>query len=149
MLGLFEGGFFPSVIVYLSLWFRPRDRARALSVFMCAIPFSLAFGTPLSGLMLKIQWFDLPGWRWIFLLQGAVPILAGFVTIFFLPDRPDKARWLPPEERDWLLAALEQEAHTRKQHGHLAWKNQSGVVLLLTLYYFCLNVTSYGLSTFL
>ena len=40
MLGFFEGGFFPSVIVYLSLWFRPEDRAKAIASFMSAIPLS-------------------------------------------------------------------------------------------------------------
>src|SRR5262245_32262707 len=81
MLGFFEGGFFPSVIVYLTLWFRPKDRAKAIATFMSAIPVSLALGTPLSGWMLDhINWGGLPGWRWVFILQGIVPILAGFTT---------------------------------------------------------------------
>ncbi|HKB42091.1 MAG TPA: MFS transporter, partial [Gemmataceae bacterium] len=106
MLGFFEGGFFPSVIVYLTLWFRPQDRAKAIATFMSAIPVSLAMGSPLSGALLKVNWLNLPGWRWIFILQGLVPVLAGIATIFFLPDRPERAAWLPPEERDWLLAEL-------------------------------------------
>src|SRR5262245_56011276 len=115
MLGFFEGGFFPSVILYLALWFRARDRAKAIATFMAAIPVSVLIGSPISGLMLHIPWFDEPtgeahqGWRWIFIIQGTVPILAGFATIFFLPDRPEKARWLKPEERDWLVNELHQE----------------------------------------
>src|SRR5262245_66387218 len=77
MLGFFEGGFFPSVIVYLTLWFRPQDRAKAIATFMSAIPVSLAMGSPLSGALLKVNWLNLPGWRWIFILQGFVPVLAG------------------------------------------------------------------------
>src|SRR5437763_12264042 len=34
LLGFFEGGFYPSVILYISLWFRPQDRAKALAAFM-------------------------------------------------------------------------------------------------------------------
>src|SRR5262245_9342948 len=149
LLGFFEGGFFPSVLVYLSLWFRPQDRARAIATFVAAIPLSGALGTPVSGAILQIEWFDMPGWRWIFILQGVVPILAGFATIFFLPARPEQAEWLPAEEKAWLIDALAQEVEARKQHGHAAWLNQAGVVLLLTCYYFCLNVTSYGLSNFM
>ena len=48
-------------------------------------------GVPASGLLLGVHWLGLPGWRWIFIVQGVVPILAGFVTVFFLPDRPEKA----------------------------------------------------------
>jgi MFS transporter, ACS family, tartrate transporter len=148
MLGFFEGGFFPSVIVYLTLWFRPEDRAKAIATFMAAIPLSLALGSPLSGLMLDLNWLNLPGWRWIFLLQGIAPVLAGFVTPFFLPDRPAKATWLPPEEREWLEAELVR-ADAGQEHNHFAWRNQIGMVLLLTLFYFGMNVSSYGLSSFM
>src|SRR5205085_6174643 len=70
LLGFFEGGFFPSVILYLSLWFPPRDRARAIAVFMAAIPASSLLGAPVSGLMLRMDAFGVVGWRWIFILQG-------------------------------------------------------------------------------
>jgi sugar phosphate permease len=149
MLGFFEGGFFPSVIVYLSLWFRTEDRAKAIASFMAAIPFSSMLGSPLSGLLLGVDWFGLAGWRWVFLTEGIVPILAGFVTIFFLPDRPAKAKWLSPDERDWLLAELDAEHLSKQGHGHWAWVHHLGMVLLLTLVYFCLNLTSYGLSMFM
>lgn len=149
MLGFFEGGFFPSVIVYLSLWFRTEDRARSIASFMSAIPLSSMIGLPLSGLLLGVHWFGLAGWRWIFILEGVAPILAGFATIFFLPDRPSKAAWLRPEEREWLEGELQREHQTKQGHGHGAWKKHLGMVLLLTFVYFCLNVTSYGLSMFM
>ena len=149
LLGFFEGGFFPSVILYLTLWFRPQDRAKAIATFMAAIPISSLLGSPLSGAMLNIHWLGLPGWRWIFILQGVAPIIAGFVTIFFLPDRPETARWLAPEERDWLVGELHNEGLSRQGHGHWDWLGQAGTVLLLTGYYFCINVTSYGLSIFM
>src|SRR5262249_53068150 len=118
MLGFFEGGFFPVVIFYLGLWFRPGDRARAIATFMAAIPVSSMLGSPLSGLMLKLEWLDLPGWRWVFILQGAAPILAGFVTLFFLPDRPEKADWLPPDEKGWLVGELAREQMGHRSGGH-------------------------------
>jgi sugar phosphate permease len=149
LLGFFEGGFFPSVILYLSLWFRPRDRARAIATFMAAIPCSNLIGSPISAAMLKIDWFDLPGWRWIFILQGIVPILAGVATLFFLPDRPSTASWLRGEEQDWLLGELHREHLGKQAHGHFAWFGQAGLVLLLTGYYFCMNLTSYGLTLFM
>jgi ACS family tartrate transporter-like MFS transporter len=149
LLGFFEGGFFPSVILYLSLWFRPEDRARAIAGFMAAIPLSSLIGIPISGLLLELNWFDLPGWRWIFILQGALPVLAGFATLFCLPDRPEHARWLPEDERRYLVAALHREQQHKQAHGFSSWSGQLGTVLLLTLVYFGLNVSSYGLQMFL
>jgi sugar phosphate permease len=147
MLGFFEGGFFPSVIVYLSLWFRTEDRAKAIAAFMAAIPIANIIGMPISGVLLHAHWFGLAGWRWIFILEGVVPIVAGVATLFFLPDRPEKARWLSPAERDWLVEELEREHRTKLAAGHGVWVHHLGLVLLLTGVYFCLNVTSYGLGS--
>jgi MFS transporter, ACS family, tartrate transporter len=148
-LGFFEGGFFPSVIVYLSLWFRPEHRAKAIACFMAAIPLSNAFGTPFSTALLNLHWFDLAGWRWIFIIEGIAPVLAGIGVLFCLPDRPASATWLADDERDQLQAELDRE-HAKKSHGsHFEWVNHLGTVLLLTVVYFCLNLTSYGLSMFM
>jgi sugar phosphate permease len=149
MLGFFEGGFFPSVIVYLSHWFRSQDRAKAIAGFMSAIPLSSMLGVPLSGLLLEVNWLGIAGWRWIFILQGIAPILAGFATLFFLPDRPNKAKWLPRDECAWLMNELEQEHKAKQGHGHGVWLHHLGMILLLTAVYFSLNYTSYGLSMFM
>jgi ACS family tartrate transporter-like MFS transporter len=149
MLGFFEGGFFPSVIVYLSLWFRPADRAKAVAAFMAAIPISNMIGLPFSGLLLGVNWFGLPGWRWIFILEGVAPVLAGIATLFFLPNRPSAAKWLRPDEREWLDAELAAEAVAKTGHGHREWVHHLGLVFLLTFVYFGQNVVSYGLSMFM
>jgi ACS family tartrate transporter-like MFS transporter len=149
MLGFFEGGFFPSVVVYLSQWFRAGDRARAMAGFSLAIPLSSMLGVPVSGQLLGVDWFGLPGWRWIFIVEGVVPVVAGVVTFFTLPDRPAQARWLPPDERDWLTAELAAEAKAKAGRGHWEWVGHVGMVLLLTGVYFGQNVASYGLSMFM
>jgi sugar phosphate permease len=149
MLGFFEGGFFPSVIFYLSFWFRDKDRAKAIAGFMAAIPLSSMLGVPASGLLLGVNWFGLPGWRWILILEGIAPILAGVATLFFLPDRPAQAKWLPADERDWLMAELDREHKAKQSHGHGVWVHHLGMVLLLTCVYFGLNFSSYALSMFM
>jgi ACS family tartrate transporter-like MFS transporter len=116
---------------------------------MSAIPLSSMIGLPLSGVLLGVGWFGLAGWRWIFILEGVAPVLAGFATIFFLPDRPAVAAWLRPDEREWLESELQREHRNKQTFSHGAWKKHLGMVLLLTFVYFCLNVTSYGLSMFM
>ena len=150
MLGFFEGGFFPSVIVYLTLWFRGQDRAKAIAVFMAAIPLSFVFGSPASGLIKEyVQWLGLPGWRWVYIIEGVLPVITGFAVLFCLPDRPEKVSWLADDERQWLSGELVAEAAAKKGHGHFEWIHHLGMVLLLTAFYFCQNVMSYGLTNFL
>src|SRR3990172_12926732 len=113
-LGMAEAGFFPGIIVYLTHWFRAAERAKAVALFMAAIPISNMIGAPLAGVILGVDWAGLPGWRWIFFLEGIPAIVCGVITIFYLTDRPQQARWLPADERQWILAELEREKLQKK-----------------------------------
>jgi MFS transporter, ACS family, tartrate transporter len=111
LLGITEAGFFPGVIVYLSHWYRAEDRPRAKGFFMVSQSIALAVGIPLSGWILEnVHWAGLPSWRWVFILEGILPFLMGFVTLFYLTDRPATAGWLSPDEKEWLLGQLQREA---------------------------------------
>jgi len=114
LLGLAEAGFFPGIIIYLSHWFRHRERARAIAAFMTALPVSVIVVAPLSGFILGINWFGLPGWRWIFILEGIPAVMLGFVTIFYLTDRPRDARWLAEDEREWITNELSNKRPAKK-----------------------------------
>ena len=109
LLGAAEAGFFPGIIVYLSHWFRRRDRGKAIAFFMAAVPISNVIGAPLSGLLLRVNWLGMAGWRWLFVIEGAPAVLLGVVTIFYLTDWPHQARWLSAAERDWIKAELDAE----------------------------------------
>ena len=109
-LGAAEAAFFPGVVVYLSHWFIREDRAKAASNFMAAIPLSFVIGSPVAGWILGHTWFGLPGWRWLFVLEGVPAILLGVVSFFFLTDWPRQASWLAPSQRDWIQDRLSEEA---------------------------------------
>jgi MFS transporter, ACS family, tartrate transporter len=134
LLGAAEAGFFPGVVVYLSHWFIYRDRAKAVALFMSAIPLGFILGGPIAGLVLGVHWLGLAGWRWLFLLEGVPAILLGIATLFYLPDRPVEARWLRADEREWLMARLTEEreakAHTETM---TVWQTlRHPAVLMLT-----------------
>jgi ACS family tartrate transporter-like MFS transporter len=108
-LGAAEAGFFPGVVVYLTHWFVRKDRCKATSKFMAAIPLSFVIGSPLAGWILGHAWFHIQGWRWLFVLEGLPAILFGVIAFFFLTDRPRQAAWLAPEQREWMAHKLEEE----------------------------------------
>src|SRR3989475_5896480 len=85
LVGAAEAGFFPGIIVYLTHWFRYEDRAKAVALFMAAIPVSNILGSPISGVILDyVHWAGLAGWQWVFILEGIPAVILGVVTIFYL-----------------------------------------------------------------
>lgn len=119
-LGIAEAGFFPGVIVYLSHWYRPEDRARAKTYFMITQPLAIALGVPLSRWILEnISWAGLAGWRWVFILEGLAPVVMGFVTLWYLTDRPREAQWLPDDEKQWLLGELKADEERKVSAGRV------------------------------
>jgi len=138
-LGAAEAGFFPGIIVYLTHWFRYQDRAKAVALFMAAVPLSNFLGSPFSGLILGVNWFGLAGWRWLFILEGAPAIILGVVTIFYLTDWPHQAKWLAADEREWITAELEKEKALKtaaRSFGVLEALRHREVVLLALAYFF-------------
>jgi ACS family tartrate transporter-like MFS transporter len=147
LLGAAEAGFFPGVIVYLTHWFRYEDRAKAVAMFMAAIPISQVVGAPVSGALLKLNWMGLAGWRWLFILEGAPAVIFGVVTIFYLTDWPHQAKWLADDERDWIISELEIEKQQKQVHQHRNVLKSLGqpAVLMLALAYFFIVTSNYGL----
>ncbi|MED0715021.1 MFS transporter [Aeribacillus composti] len=110
LLGVAEAGFFPGIVLYLTYWFRAKDHAKTIAMLMSAIPVSYIIGAPLSTwIMDNIHWFNVEGWRWMFLIEGAPAVIFGIVTLFYLADKPEDAKWLTEEEKNWLIAELEKE----------------------------------------
>jgi len=151
LVGAAEAGFLPAVIVYVSHWFRNRDRARAIAVFYAANPLSYVIGSPLAGVLLGLTWLGLRGWRWLFILEGLPAVVFGVITLFYLTDWPRGARWLREEEREWITAELEKEKEAKKKvRSYTIWEalGQRDVIVL-TLSYLGATTGGYGMSFWL
>ncbi|MDP4024017.1 MFS transporter [Methylobacterium sp. NEAU 140] len=147
LLGAAEAGFFPGIILYLTYWFPTRYRAGVVSLFMAAAPISVVLGSPISSALLGMEGIlGLHGWQWMFLIEAAPAVVLGVVVLFYMTDRPEKARWLTDDQRAWLVAEMNAE-HARKQvvakHGVLAGMTDIRVLALALVYF----GTSAGLYT--
>jgi MFS transporter, ACS family, tartrate transporter len=153
LLGLFEAGFFPGMILYLTYWFPSAYRARVIAAFMLAIPVTGVIGGPLATSLLELNGvFGLAGWQWMFLVEGVPSILLGFVVLRYMTDQPAKADWLTVQERDWLESVLERERHeVESVHSRLGLLRAlvDLRVLGLSLVYFGIGTATYGIVYFL
>lgn len=152
LLGVFEAGFYPGIILYLTYWFPNDRRATAFGTFMSASAFAGVIGGPLAGTIMNGMhgvngW---AGWQWVLLLEGIPSVIAGFVTYFYLTDKPQDANWLTAKERDLVLDDLERDRQVLgdREHGMLA-ALKNGRIWLLILIFFCIiaansSLTFYG-----
>jgi ACS family tartrate transporter-like MFS transporter len=110
ILGLAEAGYFPGIVLYLTYWFRQREQAQAIALFMAAVPITSIVGAPISGLILDhVHWLGLSSWRWLLILEGVPAVVGGFLTYLLLSNRPAEAKFLTQKEKDWISSELARE----------------------------------------
>ena len=82
------------------------------------------------------------------MIEGLPAVFLGVVVLFYLTDEPAQARWLEPEEREWLAATVggEQAAAERRHGLSLGQALRHPTVLLLCLVLFACQLGSYGLQ---
>ncbi|GAA5945123.1 hypothetical protein JCM10213_001565 [Rhodosporidiobolus nylandii] len=100
VLGAAEAGFFPGVMFYLCFWYTASERATRMAIFSASVAVSGAFGGLIAtGVSYMSGKAGLYGWQWLFILEGIPAVLMGVVVYFYLPDYPETAKFLTPEER--------------------------------------------------
>ena len=140
LLGVAEAGFFPGVLFYLTLWFPARQRARVNALFFLGVPLSNAMAAALSSVLLTLNGtLGLAGWQWLFIVEGAPPVLLGLLALRLLPSRPSDAAWLTPSECQALNAKLEQERGARGMTVRDTLR--SPIIWVLGCAYFGVNVS--------
>jgi len=147
LLGAFEAGFFPGIILYLTYWFPNRVRGHMMGLFYLGVPLSLMLGGPLSGLLLDMPpWGGLQGWQWMFLVEGFLAVALGFISWWFLDNKPANATWLPANEKAALTEYLEQEEADRRSVGptNLLPMLRDLHVLRFVLIYALIQMSTYG-----
>ncbi len=152
LLGIGEAGLLPGLLYLMTLWFPGKYRARMLTLLGLSTPFSIVLGSLISGpILLMDGWWGFAGWQWLFVLQALPTIGLGVVFWLALPNGPAEARWLPPAEKEWLVAQLAREQERRDQIQTFSVRSalSSRVVWLAGLAGAGINGAAYGLILFL
>uniref|UniRef100_UPI003F4946A8 MFS transporter n=1 Tax=Cupriavidus yeoncheonensis TaxID=1462994 RepID=UPI003F4946A8 len=148
LLGIFEAGFAPGMIYYLSCWYGPQRMARAIAIVFLAGPLGGIVGGPVSAWLITALsgTGGLAGWQWMFLVEGLPCILLGVLALHFVPNRPADAAWLTEQEK--RLLANEIGASAAHNHSFLAVARDVRVYVL-ALAYFCIIAAIYAISFWL
>lgn len=92
----------------LSLFYPPRSLGLAYTTVATATAVAGLAGAPLAAaLMLLDGRGGLSGWRWLFLVEGLLPILLATALPWLLPASPLAARFLAPAEQQWLMREVQ------------------------------------------
>ncbi len=143
LLGAFEAGFFPGVVLYLTYWFPGAYRGRALAVFSSATALAGLIGGPLSGWVLKEAsgYAGLAGWQWMFIIEGLPTTLMGLFVFARLCDGPGEAAWLSVEEKEMVQRDLLAERKQSSADGHglaALWTvMRNPVIYVIAFSWFC------------
>lgn len=154
LLGAFEAGLQPGVLLFLTYWLPAHRRGKAMAFFLSASAMSLMLGSPLAAWIMTT--FDgmagLYDWQWLFIIEGMPSIIAGVLVWFILTDKPEKATWLSAEEKAHIQFELdaEEKALGHREGSALASLRQGTTWVLITIY-FCIvagnpTLTFYGPS---
>ena len=121
LLGIAEAGYAPGILLYLTFWFRRRELAQMIALFLTAGPVSNILGSPLSGWILDhVHWLTLASWRWLLILEGLPAIAGGAAAYLLLPNRPADSAFLTGPERDWIASALAAEERQKLDQKRLS-----------------------------
>ncbi|MFO6299806.1 MFS transporter [Rahnella selenatireducens] len=149
LLGAAEAGFFPGMIYLTSLWFPLRNRASVMGLFYLGAPLALTLGSPLSGALLEMHGFaGHAGWFWMFIIEGALAVIAGIWTFWYLDNQPSQARFLSADLKKALVDELAAE-ETQKPITRIRDGLKIPAVWHLGLIYLIIQISVYGLIFFL
>lgn len=97
-----EAPFYPGALYLLSIFYTRKEIATRVSILYAGNIVAVAF----SGLIAAATFstlegaHGLEGWRWLFIIEGALTFGIAIITLWLLPDYPNNTRWLTVEERE-------------------------------------------------
>lgn len=109
-IGLFEGGVFPTFLLFVKNWFAPSERARANGIWQLCYPLAAVISGPIAGYILRAG-----DWRSLFIIEGIFPIVWVFVWLWGVADSPRHAKWLSEADREHLVEKIETENKLRAE----------------------------------
>lgn len=138
-LGLGEAGAYPSNAKATSEWFPRKERAIASAIFDSGSRIGTALSLPLVSAVL--YYF---GWRWSFIVSGAVGILWAILWYAFY-RRPEEHPWVTAEELAYIQEGGARSDRKEAVAAQMRWRDlfKYRTVWGMALGFFCLSFVIY------
>ncbi|KAG8750415.1 hypothetical protein FRC12_012891 [Ceratobasidium sp. 428] len=93
LLGVLEGGFIPDIVLFLSYFYKGVELPVRLAFFWVALTVADVFGALLGYGILQMRGIHgWEGWRYLFLIEGAITASIGVISFFWLPASPTQTK---------------------------------------------------------
>ncbi|CEP60799.1 uncharacterized protein LALA0_S01e19218g [Lachancea lanzarotensis] len=155
LLGLFEGGYFPAMVLLVSMVYKPEEQAKRIAFFFGCAALAGAFGGLIATGMATVRGAaGLNGWRWLYIIEGLISITAAAWIYFGLPNDVENPDFLDEHERKLLQLRSKQRLQYVGAKQEFSWtfvwdalkdfKVYTGLLIQ-----FCQNIILYAITTFL
>lgn len=115
-------GLFPGLVYYVTFWYRPEERSLRVALILASATLAGAFGGAIAYGIANMEGSSgLSAWRWLFILEGIPSAVLAFPIWFCLPDYPETASWLSPEEK--ALSAARLKDSSKSSGKGLSWRD--------------------------
>ncbi|KAL9527012.1 MFS transporter [Sphaerulina musiva] len=153
-LGVFESGMFPGCFYLIGMWYRRHEAQKRYTFFFSSTTLAGAFGGLLAAAIGKMSGLrGYAGWRWIFILEGALTVAVSFIFFFCIPSFPEEAAWLSPDEKAYVAARLRMDQGRSAAERKITLRDVQRVfkdykVIVAGFMYFGLIVPAYSYAYF-
>lgn len=139
-LGITEAPFYPGATYMLSIFYTRKEVASRIALLYCAQILATGFsGLIAAGIFAGMDDLrGLAGWRWLFIVEGAITALVAFVGFWVLPNTPLTTNWLKPEERQLAHERMERDKISDSLSEASAWEGLKQAASDKRTWLFCL-----------
>ncbi|CDR35625.1 RHTO0S01e03532g1_1 [Rhodotorula toruloides] len=154
VLGFLESALTPCLFLILTFYYQRMELAWRTSLMFVSAATSGVVGGLIGAGFLKLDGrLGLEGWRHLYIWEGAITILIGFASIFFIADSPASAWYLSPRQK-LLMRVRDLQARQYTGADAFSWAEvrkafTEPIVYLSGLTQLGFDICLYGFSTFI
>ncbi|EPB86989.1 hypothetical protein HMPREF1544_06207 [Mucor circinelloides 1006PhL] len=130
---IFEAGFFPGAIYYISYWYTRREFGKRMGIFWSCRCLAGGMGGLFAYGVSYISNTQIHVWQWTYIIQGAPCVALAVIASWYLPDNPSCASFLVTEESTIIDSKLKEDYLTLN-HDDWSWDQVGSVFLDLKTY---------------
>ncbi|KAG5995482.1 hypothetical protein E4U43_003019 [Claviceps pusilla] len=121
-LGLVQGGVFPGLVYFISMWYQSHECGLRIAMFYCVAVAGTSFNNLIGNGILRLHGAaGIKGWCWLFFIEGTVTFIIALLAFKFMQDYPETAPFLKHDERSVVLHRLDEEQASMPKDFHVRY----------------------------